>query len=109
MTGHVLPFGHPAGQLLETLFRGSSVLDNQAAFLAAGFEIRSNQRRSLMRVATHPALAGYVFKVFFVDELACAREKSRGWSGFVRRCNQAERIRGVIQEHRLQHYKVPRK
>jgi hypothetical protein len=109
MTRHVLPFDHPAGRLLETLFRGSNLLDSEAAFLAAGFEIRNRQRRSLMRVATHPALAGYVFKVFFVDELMCAREKSRGWSGFVRRCNQAERIRRVIQDGGLQHFKVPRK
>jgi hypothetical protein len=109
MIRHVLPFDHPARRFLETLFRGSSVLDSEAAFIAAGFEIRNKQRRSLMRVATHPALAGYVFKVFFVDELAYAREKPRGWSGFVRRCNQAERIRRVIQDGGLQHFKVPRK
>jgi hypothetical protein len=109
MTAHVLPIDHPAGRLLETLFRDSSLLDNEAAFFAAGFEIRSKMRRSLMRVATHPMAGGYVFKVFLVDELICEREKSRGWSGFVRRCNQAERIRRVIQDGGLQYFKVPRK
>ena len=109
MTSHVLPCDHPAGRLLERLFCRSSLIDNEAAFLAAGFEIRRKQRRSLMRVATHPMLAGYVFKVFFVDEREREREKSRGWKGFVARCNRAERLRQVIQDHRIQHFKVPRK
>jgi hypothetical protein len=62
-----------------------------------------------MRVAIHPMIAGYVFKVFFVDERKREREKSSGWKGFVARCNRAEQIRRVIQEHRIQHFKVPRK
>jgi hypothetical protein len=109
MTFHVLPLDHPARRLLDTLFRSSSVIDDEAAFLAAGFDIHTKRRRSLMRVATHPMVAGYVFKVFFIDELACAREKSRGWRGFVRRCDQAERIRRIIQERGFQRFKVPRK
>jgi hypothetical protein len=109
MTSHILPCYHPAGRLLERLFCCSSVVDNEATFLAAGFEIRRKQRRSLMRVATHPMLAGYVFKVFFVDEREHEREKSGGWKGFIARCNQAERIRQVIQQHRIQHFRVPRK
>ena len=109
MTSHVLPCDHPAGRLLESLFRCSCVIDNEAAFLAAGFEIQKKQRRSLMRVATHPMLVGYAFKVFFVDEQEREREKSRGWKGFVARCDRAERILRVIQEHQIQHFKVPRK
>jgi hypothetical protein len=66
MTSYVLPRDHPAGRLIERLFYRSDVIENEAAFLASGFEIRRKQRRSLMRVATHPMLAGYVFKVFFV-------------------------------------------
>jgi hypothetical protein len=46
-----------------------------------------------MRVATHPMLAGYVFKVFFIDERECERKKSRGWKDPIARCNQAELIR----------------
>jgi hypothetical protein len=109
MTSYVLPCDHPAGRLLDRLFCRSNVIDNEAAFLAAGFEIRRKQRRSLMRVATHPMLAGYVFKTFFVDERDCERAKLRGWKGFVARCKRAERIRQVIQEQRIQHFNVPRK
>jgi hypothetical protein len=65
--------------------------------------------RSLMRVASHPTLAGYVFKVFFVTERQCEREKSRGWENFPNRCKQDERIRAIIQEERFQHFKAPRK
>jgi hypothetical protein len=109
MSPYVLPCDHPAGSLLERLFYRFNLIENEAAFLAAGFEIRRKQRRSLMRVATHPMLAGYVFKVFFVDERECEREKTRGWLGFVARCDGAERIRRVIQEQRIQHFKVPSK
>ena len=62
-----------------------------------------------MRVATHPALREYVFKVFFVEEQGCEREKSCGWKSFTVRCNQAERIRRVIQEEAFRHFRVPRK
>jgi hypothetical protein len=36
-----------------------------------------------MRVATHPMLAGYVFKVFFIDERECERKKSCGWKDYI--------------------------
>jgi hypothetical protein len=109
MTSHILPCDHPAGRLLETLFRRSYIIDNESAFLAAGFAVQRKQRRSLMRVATHPMLPGYVFKVFFMDERHCERKKRRGWNGFARRCDQAERIRGVIHDRRIRHFRVPRK
>jgi hypothetical protein len=109
MTDHVLPHDHSARKLLEALFQRSRVIDNEATFLAAGFDIRRKERRSLMRVATHPLAAGYIFKVFFVDERGLERKKTRGWKGFVRRCNQAERIGRVIRENGFQHFKVPRK
>jgi hypothetical protein len=109
MAPYVLPHDHPVGSLLEVLFRRAGVIDNEVAFLEAGFDIRRKKARSLMRVATHPALPGYVFKVFFVDERTRAREKSRDWKSFAIRCNQAQRIRQVIHESNFQHFKVPHK
>jgi hypothetical protein len=109
MAFYSLPCAHPARLFLEMLFRRSSVIDNEGEFRRAGFEIRVKKLRSLMRVATHPALAGYVFKVFFVDERQCEREKSRGWKGLPNRCKQAERIRAIIREDGFQHFKAPRK
>ena len=109
MTFHLLPSAHPARVLLETRFRCSSVIDNEEAFHESGFEVRVKKLRSLMRVATHPALAKYIFKVFFVEERQCEREKTRGWKGFATRCSRADRIRKVIQERGIQHFRVPRK
>jgi hypothetical protein len=109
MTSYVLPCDHPARRLLDGLFCLSNIIENEAAFLGAGFEIRRKKRRSLMRVATHPMLPGYVFKTFFVDERDCERPKLHGWKGFDVRCKRAERIRQVIQEQRIQHFKVPMK
>lgn len=109
MIYQVLPYDLSVGKLLEMLFHRSDVIDNETAFIEAGFEIRRKKARSLMRVATHPLLPGYVFKVFFVDERTCEREKSCGWKSFAVRCNQAERIRRVIHGGDFQHFKVPRK
>jgi hypothetical protein len=100
---------HPAGRLLDTLFRRFSVIDNEAAFLEAGFKIRATRKRTFMRVATHPTLAGYVFKVFFVEEQSREREKSSGWANLAARCKQAERIRRIIRKHAFQHFRVPQK
>jgi hypothetical protein len=109
MNFQLLPPTLPARKVLETLFHCSSVIDDETAFHEAGFETHVKKLRSLMRVATHPALPNYVFKVFFVNERQCEREKSRGWKGFLSRCKGAERISKVIQERRIQHFQVPRK
>jgi hypothetical protein len=100
---------HPAGKLLETLFYRWPAIDNEATFREAGFHIRRKKERSLMRVATHPAAPGYVFKVFFVEERGCQREKPRDWRSFAVRCEQAKQIRRVIDENALQYFTVPRK
>ena len=94
MSSYLLPSDHLARMLLEKLFHHSDAIDNEAAFLEAGFKIRSKKERSLMRVATHPALAGYVFKVFFVGEQGRVREKPCGWTSFTIRCKQAEQLPG---------------
>jgi len=109
MEPYLLPSTHPAKDALGILFSRPDVIDNDGTFHAAGFEIRFKKLRSLMRVAAHPALPDYVFKVYFVDERQCEREKPRGWSGFARRCRNAERICKIIRENGLQYFQVPRK
>lgn len=109
MSSYLLPSDHSARMLLEKLFHHSDAIDNEAAFLEAGFKIRSKKERSLMRIATHPALGGYVFKVFFVEEQGRVREKPCGWKNFTVRCKQAELIRRVIDEQAFRHFRVPRK
>lgn len=84
-------------------------MDDEAAFCEAGFEIAFKKRRSLMRVAIHPALKEYLFKVFFISEQHCEREKVRGWSGFAIRCEGAERIRRIIEDRQIRHFQVPHK
>jgi hypothetical protein len=109
MRSYLLPTSHPARDALGILFGRPDVIDNDSTFQAAGFEIRVKQSRSLMRVAAHPALPEYLFKVYFVDERLHEREKPRGWSGFARRCQNAERIYNIIRENGLQYFQVPRK
>ena len=109
MNSYLLPSDHLASMLLQKLFRRSDAIDNEAAFLQAGFKVRSKNSRSLMRVATHPALRRYVFKVFFAEEQGREREKPCDWKNFTVRCYQAERIRRVIHEQAFRHFRVPRK
>jgi hypothetical protein len=109
MTFHLLPPTHPARTVLEHLFSCSRVIRNESTFHEAGFVTHVQKLRSLMRVAIHPALPEYIFKVFLVDERQCEREKPRGWKSFHIRCIGAERIRRIIQERRVQHFQVPRK
>jgi hypothetical protein len=109
MNSYILPSTHPARDALDFLLRCPSVIDNDCTFQTAGFETRVKKSRSLMRVATHPALPKYLFKVYFVDERQLERKKPRGWRGFASRCQGAERIGRIIRERRLQYFQVPRK
>jgi hypothetical protein len=107
MDSYLLPSGHPARKVLEIIFRRSSVIDNESAFQEAGFNTHIKKSRSLMRVASHPNLPGYIVKVFFIDERKLEREKSGGWRGFFGRCEAAKRIRVIIREGGIQHFQAP--
>lgn len=109
MNSYLLPSTHPARDVLDYLFRRPDVIDNDSTFHAAGFETRVKKSRSLMRVAAHPALPKYLFKVYLVDERQLEREKPRGWRGFASRCKGAERICRIICDQKLRHFQVPRK
>ena len=104
MSSCLPPSDHSTRMLLQKLFHHSDAIDNEAAFLAAGFKIWSKKERSLMRVATYRALAGYVFKVFFVEEQGRVREKPCGWKSFTVRYEQAKRICRVIDEQAFRHF-----
>ena len=109
MTSYVLPSTNPARGALELIFRSPSVISNESTFCAAGFQIQVRKSRSLMRVAIHPSVPQYLFKVYFVDERRCDREKPQGWEGFVNRCRNAEKIRQIIRGCRLRYFQVPHK
>jgi hypothetical protein len=109
MNSYLLSSTHPARDALDFLFGRPDVIDNDGTFHAAGFETRVKKSRSLMRVATHPALPEYLFKVYFVDERQLEQKKPRGWRGFANRCQGAERISKIIHEQRFQYFQVPRK
>ena len=109
MNSYFLPSTNPARGALELIFRSPSVISNESTFCAAGFQIEIRKWRSLMRVAIHPSVHQYLFKVFFVDERRCEREKRRGWEGVVNRCRSAERIRRIIRKCGLRYFQVPDK
>lgn len=109
MNSYLLPSTHPARDVLDYLFRRPDVIDNDSTFHAAGFETRVKKSRSLMRVAAHPALPKYLFKVYLVDERQLERKKPRGWRGFANRCQGAGRIGKIIRDQRLRYFQVPRK
>jgi hypothetical protein len=85
----LLPSDHSVARILEALFRRFAVIDSEALFLEAGFNILSKRGRSLMRVATHPMVTGYVFKVFC--RRAAVRTGEIAWLGRVHQATRPSR------------------
>ncbi len=105
---YLLPEDHPISHRLETLFSNPRVTKSEKTFMHAGFEIFCKRPISLISIARHAALPGYIFKVYLQSE---NREKNRipSWEWLVKRCEGASLIRQIIDTHKLQYFTVPAK
>lgn len=61
---HFLPNDHPIKAQLDALFSYDRLLDSTENFIRSGFQIINPTRE--LKVATHPALEGYIIK-FYLD------------------------------------------
>lgn len=104
---YVLPENHPIAAIVNEIFK-TRVTFNKQTLLGSGFSILASQPRSFIAVARHPALPGYLFKLYYDTELRKKRDHE-GWLWFVRRCRGAEKVRKVIARHHLKHFTVPDK
>lgn len=101
----LLPKNHPMKTPLDTIFTASRALKDKHTFAAAGFDTFKVQPRSFIRVARHPALPGYLVKIYLDDEQRLKRNR-QGWHWFAKRCEGAKRIAKIIKNKKIKHFKV---
>jgi len=94
---------------LDLIFSQSRALENIDALQAAGFTIIAGPMPfSYVIVARHPAVTGYVFKLYLDSEMR-QRKQIPHWVWLVRRCSGARLLKELIQRKGLHLFAVPDK
>lgn len=105
---YILPYHHPARCVLDNIFHHRRAILNDHTLQEAGFIILHHKPRSFIRIASHPKLPGYLFKIYLDSEL---REKNYkpGWLWLVARCKGATQLKKVIKAKKSRFFQVPNK
>ncbi|MFI5343306.1 MAG: hypothetical protein ACHQUC_03700 [Chlamydiales bacterium] len=108
MGPYLIDSSHPMKKKLDAIFLHSRVTRNEKAFLDAGFRVLEEGRRSFIVVAKHKQLSGHLVKCFLDTEM---REKwsKPSWYWLAKRCEGAKKIRKIIVERKIKHFRVPQK
>lgn len=94
---------------LDAIFNSARVIQNENSFAEAGFAIVAHQyKKSLIWVARHATVPGYLFKVY-LDSDPLIIEDISSWERLTRRCMGAANIRRLIKHKKLIHFTVPDK
>ncbi len=105
---YILPKDHPIKEELDAIFCSTRVTLNQQTFRMAGFIIKYSQPRSFIRVASHPAIPGYLVKVYLDSEHRLKRN-TEGWVWFVRRIEGVNKIHEYITSIESKFFVAPKK
>lgn len=105
---HLLPLDHPMHASLEEIFKKSRAIRDEEAFAQAGFKTLFVQKDSLIRVAQHDSLPGYLLKIYLDNEKGKVDGRP-GWLSLTNRCIGAANIRSLIQRKNFRHFVVPDK
>ena len=108
MERYLLPLDHPLKSQLDAIFSQFRVLESKHTLQAAGFEIIAAMPGSFVIVAKHPAMPGYVFKMYLDSEERC-KDGVPNCLWLARRCAGAQKIRKVISAKKIRHFVVPDK
>lgn len=103
---YILPSFAPVAPILDQIFGSSRPTFNSTTLTQAGFTILHKQPRSHIIVASHPALPGFLLKLYYDTELRL-KYNEPGWKWFARRCSGAQLIRQVIAKKGIKHFTVP--
>lgn len=106
-TPYLLPSHSPLHHILHKIFANPEVMKNEHTFTNAGFITLFLRSRGNLRIARHPKLKNYLFKLYLTEE-AGLRMKSRQ-NALIRRCTVAAGLRRLIHEHKLRYITVPDK
>jgi hypothetical protein len=108
MAPHLLPLDHPAKQALDGIFSRSRAIHDKESLLRAGFQIIVAMPLSFVIVARHPAVPGYVFKLYYDTELR-SKENKQNCEWLTMRCIGAKKIKKVMREEGIRYFRVPDK
>lgn len=105
---YLLPLHHSMKYPLDTIFTKTRATQDDWTVAAAGFRTLYSQPISFIKVVSHPALPGYLLKLYLDSEL---REKDGkpGWMWLAQRCEGAGNIRRLIRKEKIRHFVVPDK
>lgn len=106
LTPYILPYDHPVKEALDYLCKSERVSATKESLAAAGFMAKDTQPRSYITVASHFLMPGYLVKVYTDDEFRL-KAATPGWKWFQRRIEGAEKIRQIIDSHKLTKFCVP--
>lgn len=104
----LLPLDHPVKSALDGIFKQSRAVENDETLKNSGFVILEKMSRSHVRIALHPSMPGYIFKIY-PDCEQRKREGLPGWKWLKNRCEGANNICKLIQREKLVHFIVPDK
>ena len=105
----LLPLDHPMKSTLDSIFSQSRVIQDERTLIDAGFSVIAGPMpNSFVIVARHPAVPGYVFKLY-LDSESRSRKDVPHWMWLVRRCIGARGIKKVIERHHIRYFTVPDK
>ena len=105
---YLLPLDNSLKPVLDAIFLPARVTANASTFEAAGFVTVCAQQSSCVRVAKHPEVPGYLFKVYLDSEVR-QKEDQPGWKRLKQRCRSVAKIRALINRKHLNHFVVPDK
>lgn len=104
---YLLPANSPIKPELDLIFSNPNVLDNPKTFAAAGFKTLFFRARTSLRIATHPALPGYLFKLYLRSENN--KNMPERQERLIRRAGEAARLEKFIKKNDIRRFTVPKK
>lgn len=105
---YLIPNLHTIKPVLDSIFSNNLATLNESKFNAAEFTTLEISHANFLRIALHPNLPGYLFKIYLDDETR-TRNQKKSWECLLDRCIGAENIRNLIKKKGLRHFIVPDK
>ncbi len=105
---YLIPIDHPMKGVLDRLFAQGRVTESMQSLKEAGFDVIAAMPRSYVVVVRHPAVPGYVLKLY-LDSETRMKENTPNWMWLTQRCIGANKIREIIKHQRIKNFIVPDK
>lgn len=102
-----LPGRSPLRKTLNAIFNDPNCMKNENAFKKAGFKTLFFRKKGSLRVASHPDLKGYLFKLYLEDEVGSWMPERQ--NRLTQRCVSAAQIRKRIKKEKMKFFTVPDK